>query len=690
MNLVTPQPKGERLKLLETHVNKKEFIGLIFIVLLFSSLITIFFIPPKTERISLTARGEKNINSLDDEIVLLRINAGKKEIILNPVKGKWFWRGSQYMWRNKQDKRQPDGTTKTVFFDIPIGRNRNITFLYFAYGGIVDVSLSGKNHRIDTYSSGEYEKKYYLDNSENSKLVAEYFRKLIYFIIITILLISIFINIYKYRYYIKQYLLKNIFYIILFSLSLMMFLSMFSVSDKCSFWHDELCSLGISISPLNEIFKAVLLQPLSLFPFIGHAWYKIIPFGEINMRLLPEIIMTLTVYFMGLVTKEILGKRAAIFAALLTATSTYLARFGNNFYAYPLYVLCCIFLIWIYTIRIKEHYHEKKIHIFLYGISLAAFVYSLPIGFPIPFTLFVFDIILWIKRKIHIKIFISYLLASILYAPFVVAVLMANKVDFFNFWPGPPNSVMEFINVYKEIMNNNKYYICFYGISVVLLITNIIMKKKMTVRYFILFLCLTIPLSMMGMFYIYSHYINPKGSLWYGRYFICFFPMIAITCAYSIDEICVLISRKNKFLRRNAFLIFSILLCIKFPTLYRDLSYYPQYYRENFKDGINWLRSQNDIYHPTTAVRCTIGFYLLANKALNEFYILHQGIARADPFNMLEDIPLETKTYERIYVFSPHGAYITYEIQKLLEEKYSLVSEINELSMKVYDLKQNK
>jgi hypothetical protein len=650
----------------------------------FSAALVTFVIPAGTEILVVKARGEKNPASSLDEVVILSINAGNKQIVLNPTNGKWFWVGDYYMWRNERDERQPAGTTRTIAFAIPVGRKRSITFLNCTWVGKVDVSLlGGKTVTVDTYSPSVQNKKIAVNDSETSLIIKEYGKKTVCFIIITVILFLLFTGLFKRRRYITGFVVKRRFYFALLALSLMMFMSMVSLSGKCSFWDDEMTLLGASSLPLDQFFKSIIT--IALPAVVGFIWYHLTPFGEENMRLLPEILMALAVFCTGLAANAVLGKRAGLYAALLASTSVFLARFGNNFYIYPYYVLFATLVIWIYFYRLKSRGQKKYGHLVLYGTALAALVYSQPLGVVFPFIFFLSDAALYLKKKITLKYFYSYLLAFILYSPMLINVLFVRKIDVFHFWPGVPQFTAV-LGVYPEIMSNNKLFIWIYRISVGIFFADIIARRKISLRDYILLLCIAAPALMIGIMYIYSHYINPRGSFWVTRYFSCLFPMIAIVCAYALEKTCAYIAKYFFTAKQINTFLFILLLFVRFPVFYTELAKYPQYLIEHFEAGTKWLRSQNDIYIPETAVLTNIG--TLPRRAWDLYYISRHGKARADPFKLVNDKSLKDLSYKRIYVFNPHLP--STEFQKnILDKYYDKSSEEKNLNITVYDLKKS-
>lgn len=134
--------------------SKKNIILVLFfgIIVAFASMHIDSILPDITETVKLTALGEKNTAAQSDEIVLYGIRVDNKETkIDSPREGKWFW-GTNYMWRNEDDSRQPKGTTRSIVLDISVGWEREIVFLSNPWGGFVQIDCLGQTQVIDTYS----------------------------------------------------------------------------------------------------------------------------------------------------------------------------------------------------------------------------------------------------------------------------------------------------------------------------------------------------------------------------------------------------------------------------------------------------------------------------------------------------------------------------------------------------------
>ncbi|MBD5104061.1 MAG: hypothetical protein HDT47_04255, partial [Ruminococcaceae bacterium] len=140
------------------HAKKSLIAGLIFCTAI-SAVISnavLSIIPLPTEKVIVTATGEKNENASSNEVYITNLVVGGKECELkNPSEGKWFWKGDFYMWRNENDARQPKGTTRSITIDIPYGRGRSIQFGLSQWNGIVEVSYDDLTKSYDLFKTGD-------------------------------------------------------------------------------------------------------------------------------------------------------------------------------------------------------------------------------------------------------------------------------------------------------------------------------------------------------------------------------------------------------------------------------------------------------------------------------------------------------------------------------------------------------
>lgn len=159
-------------------------------------------IPLTTEVVTITAMGEKNEYALADEVKLLNLNiAGVKHENITPIDGKWMLDDkTYYLWRNENDTRQPDGLTRQIKIEVPVGLERLLTFRSDELSGLVKVEFEGETQIVDLYSQDITTKHIEITANSSSQMQTLKISRLIYwYCFITIIFCISAVIIYYYK-----------------------------------------------------------------------------------------------------------------------------------------------------------------------------------------------------------------------------------------------------------------------------------------------------------------------------------------------------------------------------------------------------------------------------------------------------------------------------------------------------------
>lgn len=111
--------------------------------------------PTLTEPVRVTALNTHSEQSGGNHIVIDRIHDNVKEIeIPHPSEGSWaYWSDGKHWYCGwlPDYYLQPAKATQSIVLDLPIGRERSITFLTRPWYGIVKVGVEGTAQTVDTY-----------------------------------------------------------------------------------------------------------------------------------------------------------------------------------------------------------------------------------------------------------------------------------------------------------------------------------------------------------------------------------------------------------------------------------------------------------------------------------------------------------------------------------------------------------
>lgn len=200
---------------------------------------------------------------------------------LDIQEGHWFWSGESYCWRPEMDNRQPDGITRSVVVNIPVGRNRILDFNSNVWRGKVEIRTNQDVWIVDTYAENESIQSVQIGQSEEILIawnfvidILSYFLPLCIFIFIATCVVA---HIETAR----QFVEKNkwvIFYAVIALAQLVLALKYAGID---CFWLDELCEVGWSVQANHLMERAFIgFAPLPIYYVFLHLWYSIAPYGE--------------------------------------------------------------------------------------------------------------------------------------------------------------------------------------------------------------------------------------------------------------------------------------------------------------------------------------------------------------------------------------------------------------------------
>ena len=445
-----------------SNIVRKNIIKFLFITV-FTAILAVGLsplFPSLTEPVTITALGEKNIAAQRDEVVLVGMVADGQNIeIKTPETGKWFW-GKNYMWRNENDLRQPDGTTRSIVFNMPVGYERQLVFATSQWNGFVKIECLDNTQIVDTYSENSDSVIVNLPESNIKILIYQSIINILLFGFILIFSLEIIILVtQRFGINIQQMCRKYNIHLVCGLISLIMFIIMVVFSKGETFWNDEIWQVGFSIqneSLINKLLFSHSSYYPSLFDPIIAIWYKMAPYGESWLLLPLEISTALGVYILSLVSNKINGYRVAVLTAILGGVSSNLIfQCAYEFRGYGfLFLVCCITIyIYIYC-RSEQETNYKRL--LLLGLAL-----WLPTAFHIFGVFFctglvLTDLIYMMMKKLTSKWILSYFVAIILYLPWFYNMLCYDVLSIEASWQGTP-SLKGADSILKYLTNYNNF-----------------------------------------------------------------------------------------------------------------------------------------------------------------------------------------------------------------------------------------
>jgi hypothetical protein len=146
------------------------------------------------------------------------------------------------------------------------------------------------------------------------------------------------------------------------------------------------------------------------------------------------------------------------------------------------------------------------------------------------------DLWLWIKGKISLRCVLSYVMAAFAFAPWFILVAVLTPVNPMVHWASPPRILALFSPADFFLSRQGALILFLLGIALIIrerrspgnrLPCGLNPWVQMAASYF--GVCLVV--------FVYSKFINPRGSLYVNRYFFELFAHVLLIAAYALDRV---------------------------------------------------------------------------------------------------------------------------------------------------------
>ena len=408
-----------------------------------------------------------------------------------------------------------------------------------------------------------------------------------------------------------------------------------------SLWGDSIGTIFIA-NPNHSLLETLRIDVTEdvfvapLFYLVANVWLKIAPYGTRWVKLICEIFICLGMIVSAQTAKKMFGNAAGIFTVLFLSVSSYLAiQGGYEFRNYALWFLFTACLLWLHDRKIKQPTWGSLI---AYGICAILCCYTHFNGVLFFFTLFLWDLYLWLKKKITIRHISSYLLWGVLFFPYLVYAYFHAKSLTDGFWPAP--GLKDFFGIDKQLLIHPLFYGLFW--AAILWALYITFAKKDSRTAFLLWVIMGYRIIN----FVYSN-LNEGYSMWIPRYFFCQMAPMMILCGWAAADVFHRLYHGRKVL----FYAAAILFCAGFLLL--EIAYihdlranrYPEHISQPFEQDAEILRKQPDFWDPDTAF-----YYSACNIEAWQYYLAH-GDMTPGLLNLLHIGPeTDLSPYRVIYV----------------------------------------
>lgn len=671
-------------------LSKVYLVGLSAIILLCGfvsgKLINLVSIP--TEPVTLTALDEKNKDATETQIAISKIIVDDKEYEQkNPSEGKWFWRGDELWWRTPNDSRQPEGVTKTIVLDIPIGNSRKIEFASYFTRGMVEVISGNKTSIVDTYrpkESPNVNAYLYLSPTKSSKVIAfKLFKLFLFAIIIVLLSFYPIFAVFKFgRRRVDGWIGRNWDKLYYGTISIFYVQVLQSVSAEGSFWCDELWQLGWYYS--NEEGYRYLIDKL---------WFNIMPYGQQYLRLLPQLFVAATIFLVGMIGAEYKDKKFGIIFSSATAFSlTIVNQCGMCIRGYAKLLFASALVLLVYIRKQKNLGKENLKQLFIYGFVLSLFMDVHQFGLVAAGLIMLSDLMLIIIKKASKKALAEFVI------PFVYGVYWLfknwdfNKATFNNYsWAGDATFSRLFDGVQWLFCYNNILLAIFILEFFAIVFRTFRKKADMTFSFdkdYTALIIAVVPWTLVACTYFYSTVINSDNSLFIDRYFISIIIWLYFTLSYGIYEMIAITGTiiKTKYAQHVILSASLLLLCAYNWSQVSAWDKWGKSYRTantDFKSTTEYVMKQGDIYEKSSLY--IIDHHNPYGDIGMSYYIMHKD--QRDDINhcSIVALPSDLDNYSTIYIsYVYRGDRYNAELNSIIDEEFKLIDDNKTAKVKKY------
>lgn len=608
-------------------------------------------IPLPTDKVVVTATGEKNEDASSNEIILNNLLIGGEECeFKKPSEGKWFWKGKYYMWRNENDIRQPEGTTRSITIDMPYGCGRSVEFGLSKWNGIVEVTYGGDTKSYDLFKSEDMEETVLyapIPDTESFSLYATKLLRVGLLVLFIVLLMAY--PVYAVLKFdcecIKKWFSRNWDKFYYIAVALAGLIVTFIIGKGGTLWRDEVWNIGWIYSGSYPY--------LSFWLTLQTIWFKIMPYGQEYLLLLSEIWIAITVYVYGLIGAELKSKRLGVILATLGATSSTIIFQGSmEFRNYPMVFLGMALSVYFFIKKQKNIGNEKISTLLLYGLSLAIAMESHTFGLVAAGLMMIFDFVIVIVKKRY-KNFIEFIFPAV-YGVYWLFTSFASGVEIIQnkSWAASTPSVKAVIDFVYYLCGSNWINVALFIFGYIIVIGYLIYriyKKQIDLKLdYASLVFVLLPVLFFAFNIIFTNTVI-KGSLFNKRYFVSIVVFFEIFIGIAIDTLIQLVNKNQSAVKNLTSMALTLSVCVYMCIISWNSQSVDT--RDGYHAIADYLMGQNDIYSPSTVT------IVHGDTNINsgfEYYLSHKS--ERDSINHIDRYTDFTQ-YDTIYVVYPGYPY---------------------------------
>lgn len=502
---------------------------------------------------------------------------------------------------------------------------------------------------------------------------------------------------------------------------LLLWMGVFSfMNGNCqSFWADEIASVGyirngLSLSEVIDTYLYVDTN-LPLYPLMLYVIYRIMPFGE-KFLLIPSILFCLAgIVFLALAAEKLKGKRAGFLALCMgTSSGILIWQAAWEIRCYALVFMLSALVLYAY---IKKSLDPNKKNMIFYSVSVAFFFWTHWFAFiVIAFYGFV-DLISVILKKISWKQLFSYVPGCLISFPWLILSFYYKSEVLEDFW----SEVPQWKNMVWTILfyldgSRVLWYLCL--ITGAALLAGAVYwwrrpQSEEKVKVMLAASCVVSIGWVIGIVYVYSHYLAPGSSLYIERYFTVIQPHILLVTTLGLEYILNLAYKiKNgevkipvvpervwipKAAAWTARAAVIVLLVVSFAACYRNEYVAIRKPFEPYREAAEYMAEEKGIWDEKSLFTGSNRYCML--DGFVHYYFEKRGYE--PPANITGGTVLseqesrfygdytqfseeELLSYERIYCLRIHMS-VDEELQQFLNTHYRLIEDSAENGIEIWE-----
>lgn len=385
-----------------------------------------------------------------------------------------------------------------------------------------------------------------------------------------------------------------------------------------SFWTDEMSTIGYAgrgSSPLKMVVGYMVDDAvnLPLYPLIFKVFYETMPYGEIYL-LIPSILFSVaTIILTAIVGYKYLREDGAFLCICFgTISQGLIYRGAWDIRCYALLAALMALTILCYQKRLEEENYKT---IIAYGMAMLFLFFTHWYGAIVMLAFALADMILFLKKRIHLRCIVSYLISGSGILAYLLCMLKVTHRNLGAHYGKP--SVEDIKSLLYFIAGGRFLCVCLLLVGVVFLfiISFYVEKEKAVFWRTIIFSCVWT--------FCIAYFVK-NGTFFDERYFLAILPQVILILAGSISYFQKLIFKYFNRWIRFVFIVVLVMYLGKYSVQnYRECYELHLAERQPYRECAEFLAEQGDVYRENTLLLSAETANL--TEAWYEYYFYKRG-----------------------------------------------------------------